>query len=163
VAATLPGGSNSRGLGEGFYGWRIVATAVFTFGIAVGVPYYNIPFFYDYFQKTHHWRLEQITLGFPLAAALSIWIGPLLVPRIGPRKLIIGGTGLTALSLFSFSAMNSSLSVYYLLCFVYMVGFILCTKSSFRIGSRRSVGERWGSCTQVPVYSAALVHSLCER
>jgi MFS family permease len=126
VATTLPGGSNSTGLGEGFYGWRIVATAVFTFGIAVGVPYYNIPFFYDYFQKTHHWRLEQITLGFPLAAALSIWIGPLLVPRIGPRKLIIGGTGLTAISLFSFSAMNSSLSVYYLLCFVYMVGFILC-------------------------------------
>lgn len=86
MPTTRPRGSRSTGLGERFYGWWIVATAVFTFGIAVGVPYYNLPFFYDYFQKTHHWKLEQITLGFPLAAALTLWIGPLLIPRFSPAN-----------------------------------------------------------------------------
>jgi MFS family permease len=114
----------STGIRRSFYGWWIVATTVVTFGLAVGVPYYNFPFFYDYFQQAHHWELKQITLGFPLAAVLTLWIGPLLMPRASPRKLIIAGTGLTAVSLFGFSAMNDSLSLYYLLCFVYMVGFI---------------------------------------
>lgn len=126
MSTTRSRGTYSKGLGEHFYGWWIVATAVFTFGISVGIPYYNLPFFYDYFQKVHHWKLEQITLGFPLAAALTLWIGPLLIPRFSPRKLIICGTGLIALSVFGFSAMNDSVNVYYLLCFVFMVGFIIC-------------------------------------
>ncbi len=117
--------SGSKNFRRRFYGWWIVATTVFTFGISVGVPYYNLPFFYDYFQKAHRWGLEQITLGFPLAAILTLWVGPLLIPRFSPRKLIICGTGLTAISLFGFSAMNNSVSIYYLFCFVYMVGLIV--------------------------------------
>src|SRR4051812_50167588 len=82
---------NTKGL---FYGWFIVATTVVTFGISVGVPYYNLPFFYDYLQKSYGWELKQITLGFPLAALLTLWVGPLLIPRVSPRKLIVAGTGL---------------------------------------------------------------------
>ena len=52
-----------------FYGWRIVATGFITLGIALGIPYYNLPFFYDYFQKAFHWDLSQITLGFPIAVS----------------------------------------------------------------------------------------------
>jgi MFS family permease len=110
--------------GQHFFGWWIVATAVFTYGMSVGVPYYNLPFFYDYFQKAHHWQLSQITLGFPVAAILTLWIGPLLLPRASPRMLILAGTGLTAISLFGFSAMNGSIRIYYLLCFINMAGFI---------------------------------------
>jgi len=107
-----------------FYGWWIVATAVVTFGIAVGVPYYNLPFFYDYFQKAFHWDIKQITLGFPIAALLTIWTGPVLIPRFSPRKLIIAGTGLTALTFFGFGAMNGALALYFLLYFIYTVGYI---------------------------------------
>jgi MFS family permease len=107
-----------------FYGWWIVATTFVTFGLSVGIPYYNLPFFYDYFQKTYGWELKQITLGFPLAALLTIWVGPLLIPRMSPRKLIIAGTGLTACAFFGLSAMKGSLSVYFLLYFVYTVGYI---------------------------------------
>ncbi len=107
-----------------FYGWWIVATAFVTFGIAVGIPYYNIPFFYDYFQKNYHWSLDQITLGFPLAALLTIWVGPLLIPRFSPRKLIVAGTGLTALAFFGFGSMKGALSVYFLFYFVYTVGYL---------------------------------------
>lgn len=102
----------------------MVATAFITFGIAVGVPYYNQSFFYDYFQKTFHWQLRQITLGFPLAAILTIWVGPLLIPHFSPKRLIIAGTGLTAVSFFGFSMMKGSLPVYYLLYFIYTVGYI---------------------------------------
>ena len=109
---------------RGFYGWWVVSTAFLTLGISVGLPYYNLPFFYDYFQKTFHWELSQITLGFPLAALLTIWIGPLLIPKFSQRKLIVVGTGLTALSLFGFGIMTGALRVYFTLYFVYAVGYI---------------------------------------
>lgn len=107
-----------------FYGWRILAAAFITFGIAVGVPYYNLPFFYDYFQKTFHWDLSQITLGFPIAALLTIWVGPALVPRFSPRKLIVLGTGLTAIAFFGFGVMRGALKMYFVLYFIYTVGYI---------------------------------------
>jgi len=110
--------------GRPFYGWWIVATAFITFGIAVGVPYYNLPFFYDYFQKSFHWNLSQITLGFPIAALLTIWVGPALVPRFSPRKLILVGAALTAIALFGFGIMHGALIAYFALYFVYTVGYI---------------------------------------
>ncbi|MBV9264721.1 MAG: MFS transporter [Acidobacteriaceae bacterium] len=95
-----------------------------TIGAAVGIPYYNLPFFYDYFQKTFHWSLEEITLGFPLAAICTVWIGPLLVPRFSQRKLIVFGAGLTALCLFGFGVMGGSLPLYFALYFLYTAGYI---------------------------------------
>jgi MFS family permease len=111
--------------GHAFYGWRVVATAFVTLGIAVGVPYYNLPFFYDYFQKFFHWDIRQITLGFPLAALLTLWVGPVIVPRFSARKLIVIGTGFTALSLFGFGLMQGALVVYFALYFIYTVGYLL--------------------------------------
>lgn len=110
---------------RGFYGWWIVATEFVTLGIALGVPYYNLPFFYDYFQKTFHWSLSQITLGFPVAALLTIWVGPLVVPHFSPRKLILAGTGFTAIAFFGFGAMKGALSLYFLLYFFYTLGYII--------------------------------------
>jgi MFS family permease len=107
-----------------FYGWHVVATAFFTFGLAVGVPYYNIPFFYDYFQKSFHWTLQEITLGFPLSALLTIWVGPLLIPHFSPRKLIIVGTGFTAVAFWGFGAMQGGLLLYFALYFFYTVGYL---------------------------------------
>ena len=75
-----------------FYGWWITAAAFVTFGLSVGIPYYNIGFFFDYFQREFNWTRPQITLGFPIAAALTIWAGPLLIHRFSPRKLILVGT-----------------------------------------------------------------------
>ncbi len=96
-----------------------------TLGIALGVPYYNLPFFYDYFQKTFHWDLAQITLGFPIAALVTVWVGPLIVPYFSPRKLIVAGTGMTAIAFIGFGLMRGALSVYFLLYFFYTLGFLL--------------------------------------
>jgi MFS family permease len=111
--------------GKTFYGWWVATAAFLTFGIAVGLPYYNMPFFYDYFQRTFHWTRGQITFGFPLAALLTLWIGPVLVPRFSPRKLILAGTALTCVAFLGFGTMGGALWVYYAFWFVYTVGYIL--------------------------------------
>lgn len=85
-----------------FYGWWIVAGAFVTFGLSVGVPYYNISFFYDYFAREFNWSRADITLGFPLATVLTIWVGPLMIHRFSPRKLILIGTGFTCTALVLF-------------------------------------------------------------
>lgn len=96
-----------------------------TFGISVGLPYYNNPFFYDYYQKAFGWKMHSITLGFPIAALLTLWIGPVLIPRFSPRKLVVAGTFCTFLAFFGWSRMSGNLNVYYALWFVYTVGYIL--------------------------------------
>lgn len=108
-----------------FYGWWITAAAVVSFGLSTGLPYYNIGFFYDYFQRAYGWSRSEITFGFPLAAILTIWAGPLLVHRFSPRKLILIGTALTCLALTGFGKMNGALTLYYFLWVVYTVGYIL--------------------------------------
>ncbi|MCE5308848.1 MAG: MFS transporter [Acidobacteriales bacterium] len=108
-----------------FYGWWMTAAAFVTFGLAVGFPYYNLVFFYDYFQKAFGWSRADITLGFPLATIFTLWVGPLIVPRFSPRKLILVGTGLTFIALTCFGKMGSALLVYYAIWVLYTIGYFL--------------------------------------
>src|SRR5439155_11041595 len=112
-----------------FYGWWVTVAAICTFGIAVGIPYYNMPFFYDYYEKAtlqggFGWSRDQITLGFPLAALFTLWVGPMLVHRFSPRKLILIGTGATATAFIGFSRMSGEITMYYVFWFIYTVGYI---------------------------------------
>ncbi len=108
-----------------FYGPWIIFAAFITFGLSTGIPYYNISFFYDYFARDFGWTREDITLGFPLAAALTIWVGPLLIHRFSPRKLILIGTGLSCIALMGFGKMGGALWVYYMFWVFYTVGYFL--------------------------------------
>ena len=116
--------TDNANLAGKFYGWFVVATAFVTFGLSVGIPYYNMPFFYDYFQKAFGWSLKEITFGFPMAALLTIWVGPTLIPRHSPKKLIIAGTGLTALAFLGFGSMKGALLLYFAFYFIYTVGYL---------------------------------------
>lgn len=107
-----------------FYGWFIVATAVLTFGLSTGLPYYNMPFFYDYYAKEYNWTKPDITLGFPLAALFTLWVGPFLVHRFKPKTLLLIGSAFTALAFLGFSQMSGNLNMYYFLWFVYTIGYI---------------------------------------
>ncbi|MFN7647760.1 MAG: MFS transporter [Acidobacteriota bacterium] len=107
-----------------FYGWWISIAAFFTFGLAVGIPYYGMPFYYDYYEKTFGWARTDITLGFPLAATLTLWVGPVFMHRFSPRKLMIAGTGLTALAFIGFGTMGSNIYVYWAYWLLYMVGYL---------------------------------------
>ncbi len=154
-----------------FYGWWIVAITFVTFGIAVGIPYYNLPFFYDYFQSSFGWNIEQITLGFPIAALLTIWAGPLLIPRLSPRWLLIAGTGLTGLAFFGFASMRGALLTYFAFYFVYTVGYIcsgpiphqLLVSYWFREKRGRAMGVMYVGVGLFGGLGSFLVHSLTER
>ena len=113
-----------------FYGWWVAAASFITFGLAVGLPYYNLGFFYNYYTKPiaqggFGWSRADAVLGFPLAALFTLWVGPMLIHRFSPRILILIGTALTFLAFTGFAYMPGSLMFYYSLFFVYTVGYIL--------------------------------------
>ena len=108
-----------------FRGPWIIAGCFLTFGVASGFPYYNIAFFFDYFRNDHGWTQQAITLGAPIAVLLTIWAGPLLVPRFSPRWLILVGTGLTFLAFQWFAHLSGSKAEYYAAWCVYMLGYFL--------------------------------------
>ena len=118
---------------EGFYGWWISIAAFFTFGLSVGIPYYGMPFFYDYYEKTFGWNRSDIVFGFPLAAVCMLWFGPLVIPKFSPRKMIVVGTGLTALAFLGFGTMGGNVYVYWALWLLYMAGYILSGPISHQI------------------------------
>ncbi len=108
-----------------FYGWWIVAATFITFGLSTGVPYYNISLFYDYFMRDMNATRADVTLGFPLAALLTLWVGPMVLHRFSPRKLILVGTALTCVALVGFGQMAGGLMIYYMFCVVYTVGYFI--------------------------------------
>jgi len=107
-----------------FHGWWITIYAFFTFGLAVGIPYYGMPFFYTYYTKAFGWSRSDITLGFPIAALVTLWVGPLLVHRFQPRQMLLIGSTCTALAFLGFGTMGPSLLIYKALWVLYMVGYI---------------------------------------
>ena len=108
-----------------FYGWWVTAACFVTFGLSVGIPYYGGPFFYDYYEKTFGWSRSEITFGYPLAATLTLWVGPLVVHKVRSRWLILMGTAATCIALVGFGTMKGSLAAYYTFWFIYIVGYIL--------------------------------------
>src|SRR5687767_10028363 len=108
-----------------FRGPWIIAGCFLTFGVASGFPYYNISFFFDYFRTDHGWTQQAITLGAPIAVLLTIWAGPVIVPRVSPRWLIVIGTGLTFLAFQWFARLGGSPIEYYAAWCVYMLGNFL--------------------------------------
>ncbi len=110
---------------KSFHGSWIVFAACITFGLSTGIPYYNIGFFYDYIARDFNWTREQVTLGFPLAAAMTIWIGPLVIARFSPRILILIGTALTCIALVGFGQMPGVLWMYYGFWVLYTIGYFL--------------------------------------
>jgi len=102
-----------------------VAAAFCTFGLSVGLPYYNIPFFYDYFGKTYGWPAVDITRGFFYATLLTLWVGPVIVPRFSPRKLILAGTALNCIAFLCWSRMSGNIWVYWGVWVIWAVGYFL--------------------------------------
>ncbi len=154
-----------------FYGWWITAAAFITFGLAVGIPYYNIGFFFDYFQRQYGWSRPQITLGFPLAALLTIWIGPLVIHRISPRRLILAGTVLLAIALAGFARMGGALPVYYAFWIVYTMGYVLSgpiphqliVSNWFRVSRGKAMGIVYVGVGLMGSLGSFLVKPLTDR
>jgi MFS family permease len=148
---------------KSFYGWWVVAGAFLTFGLSVGLPYYNIPFFYDYFAKEYGWRTVDITRGFFYATLLTLWVGPVLVPRFSPRRLILAGTGLTAIAFFAFGNMGPSIWVYWGIWVVYAIGYFLSGPIPHQIIISNWFRKRRGVAMGILYVGVGLTGSLFAR
>ncbi len=137
-----------------------MAAAAVTYGIAQGIPYYNVSFFYDYFQRAFGWSRSQITLGFPLAALLTIWVGPVLVPRFSQRKLVLFGTAATAASLAGFAWMNGSIALYFALWALYTIGYLTSGPIPHQLIISHWFGKRRGTAMGILYLGVGVVGSL---
>jgi MFS family permease len=107
-----------------FYGWRIVASAFAVLLITVGIPFYGMPFFYDFFIREFGWSRALTTSGIALSTILIQPIGGIIAHRFSPRKLILAGSGMLALAMGLFASGNGNILLYYLAWCAFMIGYI---------------------------------------
>jgi MFS family permease len=143
-----------------FRGPWIIAGCFVTFGVASGFPYYNIAFFFDYFRNDFGWTQQAITLGAPLAVLLTIWAGPIVVPRWSPRWLIVAGTGLTFLAFEWFAHLGGSRAEYYAAWCVYMLGYFLSGPIPHQIILSHWYKKRRGRAMGIAYVGGALLGAL---
>ena len=146
-----------------FYGPWIIASCFVTFGLSTGFPYYNIAFFFDYFRDGHQWTQVLVTTGAPLAVLLTIWIGPVIVPKVSPRKLILIGTFLTFLSFQWFGRLGDSQYEYYAAWCVYMAGYFLSGPIPHQIIISNWYKRRRGVAMGITYVGVAVIGALCNR
>ena|SRR5213593_5195172 len=72
--------------------------------VTVGVPFYGMPFFYDYFIREFGWTRAQTTSGIALATMLVQPVGGILIHRFSARKLILFGSAMLLVSMLAFGA-----------------------------------------------------------
>ncbi len=117
-----PAVSSERG--RLFYGWWIVGAAFFTLFITVGVPFYGVPFFYDYFIREFGWTRAVTVSGIALATVLIQPIAGVLLHRFSPRKAIVFGAVMLAIAMAAFGLGNGSRALYYGAWCAFMIGYV---------------------------------------
>ncbi len=146
-----------------FFGPWIIASCFVTFGLSTGFPYYNIAFFFDYFRDDHSWPVELVTLGAPIAVLLTIWIGPVIVPKTSPRVLILIGTFLTFLSFQWFGRLGGSQYEYYAAWCLYMAGYFLSGPIPHQIIISNWYKRRRGMAMGIAYVGVAVVGAMCNK
>ncbi len=142
---------------QAFRGPWIIAACFFTFGLSTGFPYYNIAFFFDYFRDGHSWTQELVTTGAPIAVLLTIWAGPMIVPRVSPRLLIIIGTGMTFGAFQWFGRLSGNTYEYYAAWCLYMLGYFLAGPIPHQIIISNWYKEKRGRAMGITYVGVAVV------
>jgi len=90
---------------------QVAATAFLSLFSLVGLSFYGLPFFYDFFVKEFGWSFETVTSGNfygklivgPLFGFLAGWV----IERFGPRRLMIAGVLMGGASLLGLSGVTA--------------------------------------------------------
>ena len=117
----------SEKLNSGQY--KVAATGFLSLFSIVGIMFYGLPFFFDFWVKEFGWSRATVTSG---NVAGKVIIGPLFgfaagwfVDRFGPRKLMLSGILMAGLAVIGLSTMQSLwqfYSFYLLMALGYMCG-----------------------------------------
>ena len=109
--------------------YKVVATGFLSLFSIVGIMFYGLPFFFDFWVKDFHWTRATVTSGSMFG---KIIIGPLFgfvagwfIDRFGPRRLMLSGIMMCGLAVIGLSRMTSLwefYSLYLLMALGYMFG-----------------------------------------
>ena len=113
-------------------------------GLIVGIPYYGIPFFYDYFEAAYGWSRASMMLGLPVGTFVTLVAGPWLVPRVPPRRGIVCGAAVCAAAMAGFGVMGGGLAGYYAMWLLYMAGWTFAGPLAHQILLSEVFGLRRG-------------------
>jgi MFS family permease len=90
---------------------QVAATGFLSLFSLVGIMFYGLPFFYDFWVTDFEWTRATVTSGNALAKLL---IGPLfgflagwIIDRFGPRRLMLSGIAMGGIALIGLSQMTS--------------------------------------------------------
>jgi MFS family permease len=111
-----------------FYGWWITFAAFLNLFFTVGIVYYGFPVFYPAVAESLGFTRAQVMkgffIGFIIVAPLFGLLAGAMIDRLGPRKVIRIGIAFVGFSLI-FLGTVQTLGVYYLLCILQVVGYVL--------------------------------------
>ncbi|MHA4809751.1 MFS transporter [Flavitalea flava] len=94
----------------------VSATAFFSLFSLVGIMFYGLPFFYDFWVKDFGWSRATVTSGNAFGKVIVGLFGfgaGWLIDRFGPRRLLLSGILLSGVSLMALSRMNSLPQFYF--------------------------------------------------
>ena len=97
--------------------FKVAATGFLSLFSLVGIMFYGLPFFYDFWLTDFGWTRAQVTSGNALA---KLMIGPLfgflagwIIDRFGPRRLMLAGIVMGGIALIGLSRMTSLWQFYF--------------------------------------------------
>jgi sugar phosphate permease len=107
---------------------QAAATAFLSLFSLVGLSFYGLPFFYNFWKDEFGWSHWQVTSGNFFGKAL---VGPLfgfitgwMIDRFGPRRLMLSGITLGGLALVGLSQMNGTLWMFYFFYVFNALGYV---------------------------------------
>jgi len=90
---------------------QVAATGFLTLFSLIGIMFYGLPFFFDFWVKDFGWSRATVTSGMAFA---KIIVGPLfgffagwVIDRFGPRRLMLSGIVMGGIALIGLSVMTS--------------------------------------------------------
>ncbi len=96
--------------------YKVAATGFLSLFSIVGIMFYGLPFFFDFWVKDFGWSRATVTSGNLFG---KIIIGPLfgfaagwIIDRVGPRRLMLFGILVSGMAVIGLSKMNSLFSFY---------------------------------------------------
>lgn len=113
--------------------WGVALVSALALGLVVGIPYYGLPFFYDYFELEFGWSRGAIVLGLPIGTLVTLVLGPLVVRKLPPRQCIVIGALVCGAALMGMGWMPGGLGWYFGFWILYMSGWIFAGPLSHQI------------------------------
>ena len=106
---------------------QVAATAFLSLFSIVGLSFYGLPFFYDFFKTEFHWDQKMILSGnfygklivAPMFGFLVGWF----IDKLGPRRLMLAGILMAGASLIGLSRMEGP-GLFYLCYFFIALGYV---------------------------------------